>query len=218
MLGFEPKSPPRKGSMIGHYTTSASCSPMLPHEGCWFFRLLYKEHMNIPFRDSSNGIRTHILTLATLYSTVETCRIYGVQAGNWTLSSGVTVQRADPLHYMQHDDIYIYALDGSGRVRTCDLWINSPTLNYQLSYWSTLFGLPSRNRTDLNHVYSVAFIHWIIGRWGGLGENRTPDSRIKSPVLYHLVTNPWWRCCQRFRYNHCHRIAPGNNTYKDLIA
>lgn len=82
MLGFEPKSPPRKGSMIDHYTTSASCSPMLPHEGCWFFRLLYKEHMNTPFRDSSNGIRTHILTLATLYSTVETCRIYGVQAGN----------------------------------------------------------------------------------------------------------------------------------------
>lgn len=27
----------------------------------------------------------------------------------------------------------------------------------------------------------------------GLGRDRTCDSWIKSPALYHLVTNPWWR-------------------------
>lgn len=76
---------------------------------------------------------------------------------------------------------------GLSRIWTCDIWFRRPA-PCPLGYKS--INLPSRDRTDLNHVYSVAFIHWIIGRQGGLGENRTPDSRIKSPVLYHLVTNP----------------------------
>lgn len=203
---------------------------MLPHEGCWFFRLLYKEHMNTPIWDSSNGSWTHVLTLATSYVTATTYRIYGVQAENWTLSSGITVQRSaielhatrwylylctrqgsnlrpDPLRgNALPTELLMHLTDQAGFEPT-NLLVNSE-VHYQFCYWPMMYGLsriwtcgiwfrrpvpcplgyksinlPSRDRTDLNRVYSAAFIHWIIGRQGGLGRIWTCDHRIKSPKL-----------------------------------
>lgn len=51
-------------------------------------------------------------------------------------------------------------------------------------------GIKPFPRDSQSLMLSLQYMQHIVLNFSGLGENRTPDSRIKSPVLYHLVTNP----------------------------